>query len=131
MDGAAGEGFTNAGAALVMSPALLTKYLDAAKEVANHLVLLPDGVRFSEPETYVSQAEPLDSPDIVHFNHGLAEIFNAVWDAGMEITSFDEHDSVPWNALGDAMEHVGGGEYRLVQRPERLPASYTLRARKR
>ena len=48
VDGAAGEGFTNAGAALVMSPALLTKYLDAAKEVANHLVLLPDGIRFSQ-----------------------------------------------------------------------------------
>jgi mono/diheme cytochrome c family protein len=29
VDGAAGEGFTNVGAALVMSPALLTKYLDA------------------------------------------------------------------------------------------------------
>ena len=47
VDGAAGEGFTNAGAALVMSPALLTKYLDAAKEVAAHMVLLPDGIRFS------------------------------------------------------------------------------------
>lgn len=47
IDGAAGEGFTNAGAALVMSPALLTKYLDAAKEMANHMVLLPDGIRFS------------------------------------------------------------------------------------
>ncbi|MBX7211354.1 MAG: DUF1592 domain-containing protein [Verrucomicrobiaceae bacterium] len=47
VDGAAGEGFTNAGAALVMSPSLLTKYLDAAKDVANHLVLLPDGIRFS------------------------------------------------------------------------------------
>ncbi len=46
-DGAAGEGFTNAGAALVMSPPLLTKYLDAAKEIANHAVLLPDGIRFS------------------------------------------------------------------------------------
>lgn len=46
-DSAAGEGFTNAGAALVMSPALLTKYLDAAKELSEHLVLLPDGVRFS------------------------------------------------------------------------------------
>ena len=32
-DGAAGEGFSNTGDALVMSPALLTKYLDAAKEV--------------------------------------------------------------------------------------------------
>ena len=30
IDGAAGEGFTNTGAALVMSPALLTKYLDGA-----------------------------------------------------------------------------------------------------
>ncbi|MEQ1850901.1 MAG: DUF1592 domain-containing protein, partial [Chthoniobacteraceae bacterium] len=47
VDGAAGEGFTNAGAALVMSPALLTKYLDAAKEVASHAVLLPEGIRFS------------------------------------------------------------------------------------
>lgn len=47
VDGAAGEGFTNAGAALVMSPALLTKYLDAAKETASHAVLLPEGIRFS------------------------------------------------------------------------------------
>lgn len=47
VDGAAGEGFTNTGNALVMSPALLTKYLDAGKEVARHAVLLPDGFRFS------------------------------------------------------------------------------------
>ena len=47
VDSAAGEGFTNAGAALVMSPSLLTKYLDAAKEIANHAVLTPDGLRFS------------------------------------------------------------------------------------
>lgn len=46
-DSAAGEGFMNTGNALVMSPALLTKYLDAAKEVASHAVLLPDGLRFS------------------------------------------------------------------------------------
>jgi hypothetical protein len=51
-DGAAGEGFTNTGNSLVMSPALVTKYLDAAKEVARHAVLLPDGFRFS-PHTTV------------------------------------------------------------------------------
>lgn len=50
-DGAAGEGFTNTGNALVMSPALVTKYLDAAKEVASHAVLLPDGFRFSPHTT--------------------------------------------------------------------------------
>ena len=45
-DSASGEGFMNVGNSLVMSPSLLTKYLDAAKEIANHAVLLPDGIRF-------------------------------------------------------------------------------------
>ena len=59
VDGAAGEGFTNVGAALVMSPALLTKYLDAAKEVAQHAVMLPDGMRFSpstSPQDWTDEA---------------------------------------------------------------------------
>ncbi len=47
VDGAAGEGFTNAGAALVMSPGLLTKYLDAAKEIASHAVFTPHGMHWS------------------------------------------------------------------------------------
>jgi|688.fasta_scaffold34304_3 hypothetical protein len=50
-DGAAGEGFSNTGQALVMSPALVTKYLDAAKGIATHAVLLPDGLRFSAGES--------------------------------------------------------------------------------
>ena len=50
VDSAAGEGFTNTGAALVMSPALLEKYLAAGRNVARHAVLLPDGFRFS-PKT--------------------------------------------------------------------------------
>ncbi len=47
VDSASGEGFMNVGNSLVMSPALLTKYLDAAKSVAAHAVLLPDGIGFS------------------------------------------------------------------------------------
>ena len=89
-----------------------------------------DGVPFSEAETYTGQEAPLASPDIVHFNHGLAEIFNALWDTGMEIFLFEEHDTVPWPALGDQMEEIGDGEFRLIDRPERLPHSYTLRARR-
>lgn len=50
-DSAAGEGFMNTGQSLVMSPALLTKYFDAAKEIASHAVLLPDGIRFSPRTT--------------------------------------------------------------------------------
>ena len=48
VDGAAGEGFINTGSAQAMSPSLVTKYLDAAKEVASHAVLTPDGMEFSD-----------------------------------------------------------------------------------
>lgn len=48
-DNAAGEGFTNVGEAMAMSPALFEKYLEAGKQVAQHAVLLPEGFRFSEP----------------------------------------------------------------------------------
>jgi len=47
VDGAAGEGFMNVGDAMAMSPALVEKYLDAAKEVTAHAVLTPKGIRFS------------------------------------------------------------------------------------
>ena len=51
MDSAAGEGFTNVGNALVMSPALVQKYLDAGKDIASHAMLLPHGIEFSSKTT--------------------------------------------------------------------------------
>ena len=59
VDGAAGEGFTNAGAAQGMSPALVTKYLDAAKDIATHAVLTPEGIRFSTHITRRDQTDEL------------------------------------------------------------------------
>ena len=41
----------NTGNALAMSPSLVTKYMDAAKNIAAHAVLLPDGIRFSRFST--------------------------------------------------------------------------------
>lgn len=46
VDGAAGEGFVNTGDALAMSPGLFQKYMDAARQIAAHAVLLPDGMEF-------------------------------------------------------------------------------------
>lgn len=97
--------------------------------VVEHPYFETDGVAFSEPFTYTGHDEPLASPDIVCFNHGLAEIITGLMAAGMTLTGFEEHDSVPWNPLGEAMEEVGG-EYRLRHLPERLAASYTLQASK-
>src|SRR5437762_2061300 len=66
VDGAAGEGFMNTGQALVMSPSLITKYLDAGKEIASHAVLLPDGIRFSPKFTRRDWTEEILT-EIRHF----------------------------------------------------------------
>ena len=49
----------------------------------------------------------------------------------MELTGLVEHDSVPWEALPGQMRKGAHGEWRLADRPERLPHTYTLQARKR
>src|SRR5207237_1608315 len=47
VDPANTSGFDNSGESLTMSPALLKKYLQAAHDVADHMVLTPDGIDFS------------------------------------------------------------------------------------
>lgn len=88
VDGAAGEGFTNTGNALVMSPTLLTKYLDAGKGIASHVVLLPDGIRFSRHTTRRDQTnEVLDQIRSFYGRHAdpsggtQIKLHGLVWDA--------------------------------------------------
>ena len=57
VDSASGEGFMNVGNSLVMSPSLVTKYLDAAKDIVAHAVLLPDGIAFSPSTSQRDWAE--------------------------------------------------------------------------
>ena len=86
-------------------------------------------IPFSEATTYVEHQGALAAPDTLQFNHGLGEIFTALTRAGMSVASLEEHDSIPWQAFGhELMEEIGGGEWRLRDRPERLAASYTLQA---
>ena len=83
---------------------------------------------YDEGGTYVA-TDTVFEHNVTHtWNHGLGEIVTALLDNSMVITGLEEHDSVPWVAVDGQMEPVGGGEYRLVDRPERLPVSYTLRA---
>lgn len=47
VDPANEAGFDNSGESLSMSPALMTKYLEAARTVVDHLVTTPQGIRFA------------------------------------------------------------------------------------
>jgi SAM-dependent methyltransferase len=86
---------------------------------------------WDEPGTYVD-TDVVFTQTLTHeWNHGLGEIVGSLLDAGMELTGLVEHTSVPYEALPGQMEEIGGGEWRLVDRPERLPHTYTLQAVKR
>jgi SAM-dependent methyltransferase len=78
--------------------------------------------------TYVETDATFSATTSHEWNHGLGEIVMSLLDAGLELTLLEEHDSVPWDALPGQMERVGEGEFRLADRPERLPHSYTLQA---
>ena len=78
------------------------------------------------------------------WNHGIGEIITALMDAGMELTGFVEHDSVPWEALPGQMEkddagrvatdrsavatralvHPPGDEERVIRRRKGLPGHW-------
>lgn len=81
---------------------------------------------WDDPATYASD-EAVDSPVSWEWNHGLGEIVTAVLGAGLRLDALVEHDSVPWDALPGMMERDAvTQEFRLRDRPERLPASFTL-----
>jgi SAM-dependent methyltransferase len=83
---------------------------------------------WTEGGTYVTTDVEFQHNVTHEWNHGLGEIVSALLAEGMTITGLTEHDSVPWDALPGQMEQVGGGEYRLADRPWRLPHTYTLQA---
>jgi len=86
---------------------------------------------FEEEGTYVKTDAVFIHNRTHSWNHGLGEIVTALLAEGMELTGLAEHDSVPWDALPGHMVQIGGGEWRLADRPWRLPHSYTLQAVKR
>jgi SAM-dependent methyltransferase len=78
--------------------------------------------------TYV-QTDAVFTHNVTHeWSHGLGEIVTALLDEGVAVTGLAEHDSVPWKALPGMMVEIGGGEWRLADRPWRLAHSFTLQA---
>jgi SAM-dependent methyltransferase len=88
----------------------------------------PEPVVWDEDGTYV-ETDTVFSKNVTHeWNHGLGEIVGALLANGMQLTLLEEHDSVPWEAFPGQMKDVGGGEWRIADRPERLAHTYTLQA---
>ncbi|MGL5929166.1 MAG: class I SAM-dependent methyltransferase [Dermatophilaceae bacterium] len=92
----------------------------------------PEPQEFDEPGTYVETDVEFAHTRTLEWSHGLGEVVTALLDRGFTLTTFVEHPSVPWEALPGRMTHdAADDEWRLTERPERLPLTYTLRAEKR
>jgi hypothetical protein len=79
--------------------------------------------------TYVeTDVEAFSNTESHNWNHGLGEIVSALLRHGFRLTMLEEHDSVPWEAMPGQMERLSLDEWRLIDRPWRLPHSYTLQA---
>jgi mono/diheme cytochrome c family protein len=84
VDPANPAGFDNSGESLAMSPALMNKYLQAAREVANHLVLKPAGIAFAaHPMLVDTDRDKYCVNQIIDFyqrhNTDYADYFQAAW----------------------------------------------------
>ena len=84
VDPADQAGFDNSGESLTMSPALLNKYLKAAREVVDHAVLTPDGIDFAPyPVLVETDRDKYAIQRIVNFYLAqptdYADYFQAAW----------------------------------------------------
>jgi 2-polyprenyl-3-methyl-5-hydroxy-6-metoxy-1,4-benzoquinol methylase len=83
-----------------------------------------------EPGTYTDGDHTSITSTLTHeWNHGLGETVQALIDAGLVIARLAEHTTAEWQAL-PSMVDVGGGQFALPERPERLPMMFTVEARK-
>ena len=128
VDPANQDGFDNSGEALTMSPALLKKYLHAARQIADNLVLKPDGLAFApHPMLADTDRDKYCVLRIVEFYKqqptDLAAYFEAAWrykhrallgQRRVSLTEVAVQSNVSpgylqllWTTLNDPMEKVG------------------------
>ena len=84
VDPANEAGFDNSGESLTLSPALLKKYLGAARLISEHLILKPEGIQFApHPVMTDTDRDKFAVHRIIRFyenqNTNLAQYFYAAW----------------------------------------------------
>src|SRR5438093_5329047 len=128
VDPANEAGFDNSGESLAMPPTLLKKYLEAARRVAEHIVLKPDGFVFApHPVVTESDRDKYCVKRIVDFYQrqptNYADYFMAAWrfkhrtalgkpkatlaDIAAEDRLSPKYLATVWSMLTDKREEVG------------------------
>ncbi len=149
VDPANEAGFDNSGESLAMSPALLKKYLEAARHVADHLVLKPNGFAFAtHPVLSETDRDKYCLLRIVDFYKrqptDLADYFEAAWqfkhrdalgksDSTLAEISTKGQREIPCQHLATARRNAGcrGPDRQVAGEMARLAAAERQRRRRR
>ncbi len=144
VDPANEAGFDNSGESLVMSPTLLEKYVEAARRVADHLVLKPEGFDFApHPMTTEPDRDKYCVKRIVDFYRRqpteYAGYFMAAWrylhraelgQPGASLSDFaaearlsPKYLNAVWSALAETREDEAGPLAVLRRMWRELPAA--------
>jgi Protein of unknown function (DUF1592)/Protein of unknown function (DUF1588)/Protein of unknown function (DUF1587)/Protein of unknown function (DUF1585)/Protein of unknown function (DUF1595) len=128
VDPANQAGFDNSGESLTISPSLMSKYLEAARRIGDHLVLKPDGFTFAPyPMLVETDREKYPIQQIVDFYDrqptDFAQYFEAAWrykhrvalgrpsmtlaDAAAQARVSSRYLSTIWRTLEQPREEVG------------------------
>ena len=78
-----------------------------------------------EEGSYTDKSEHLRTKFIT-WNHGLAEVFNALKDQGMQITDFNEYDFSPYNCLKNMVE-MEPGKFMIRGNENKFPMVYSMK----
>jgi hypothetical protein len=128
VDPANGAGFDNSGESLTMSPSLVKKYLEAARKVADHLVLKPQGFEFApHPVVADTDSDKFCVNQIIHVYQrqqtDYSQYFLAAWrfqnraargkphenlsDVAAEMSLSPKYLAMIWSILTESTEQVG------------------------
>ena len=83
---------------------------------------------FSEESTYAGDGV-LSSPLTYDWNHGMAEVLQALIDAGLRIDQVEEYDALEWEA-GPVNQLGEDGRFRIAKDRGRLPVMWSVLATK-
>jgi len=87
-----------------------------------------DPVRYDDGTTYADSEVRLSNRTTYEWQHSLSEIIQSLLDAGLTLTSFAEHEVLPWQALPEMIPSQRG--WSLAEGQDRLPLTFSLTARK-
>jgi len=138
-------GFDNSGESLAMAPSLLTKYLQAAREVANAVVFKPQGLGFApHPMLVETDRDRYAVGQIIDFykrqNTELSDYFQAAWrykhratlgrrkatlaETAAECGVSPKYLATVWRTLEEKQEEIGPiAKLQVMWREMRVPTA--------